>query len=129
MLLSKLKNICCRVFFMIKTSHIYSHLKLILNNIQVLFTIRDLYKVPTSQKFNFLKDNFKESIKLFTKIVIFLNILIIVYIFTQPLYMSKMWHKINFQVKLKRFWIQSFSSPRPVAIPRLKSSIFPTIYS
>ena len=49
-------------------------------------------------------------------------------LFTQPLRLSRIWHKVNFLAEFYRFWIQSFPSPRLVASPRLKNSVCPTIY-
>ena len=45
----------------------------------------------------------------------------------QPLCMSRMWLKVNFSSEVKQVWIQSFPTPRLVAIPRLKSLICLTI--
>ena len=42
-----------------------------------------------------------------------------------PLGMNSLVKPIPLQVG---FWIQSFPSPRLVGIPRLKSSVYPTIY-
>ena len=51
-----------------------------------------------------------------------------VIIFTQPLRSGMIWQKDNFYGKFNRFCIQSFSSPRLVASPRLKNLVCPTIY-
>ena len=51
-----------------------------------------------------------------------------VWIFTQSLHMSSMQHKVNFLSGIQGVWILSFSSPRLVATPRLKSLVCPTIY-
>ena len=47
--------------------------------------------------------------------------------FTTPT-INQMWHKVNFYAEFYGFWIQSFPSPRPVVILRLKSQVCSTIY-
>ena len=44
------------------------------------------------------------------------------YVFTQPL------HQGQCVITVALVWIQSFPSPRPVTLPKLKSSVNPTIY-
>ena len=50
------------------------------------------------------------------------------YVFTQPLHYSWMWHKVNFFSGVLLVWIQSFTLFKPVAEQWLKSPIWPTIY-
>ena len=51
-----------------------------------------------------------------------------IYVFTQLILTSRMWHKVNFYVEFNRFEF-SFPSPRLVAVPRLKSPVSTIIYS
>ena len=51
---------------------------------------------------------------------------IYIYVFTHPLHTSRMWHKVNLLNRVEQIWIQSFTSPRLVAIPMLNSPICPT---
>ena len=50
------------------------------------------------------------------------------FVFTQPLYKNQNVTQDQFFRGVQLVWIQSFPSPRPVAISRLKNPICPTIY-
>ena len=46
----------------------------------------------------------------------------------RPLRSGRIWHKVNFLSGVLQVWIQSFPSPRLIALPRLKNLVCPTIY-
>ena len=48
------------------------------------------------------------------------------YIFAQPLYHKRMWHKANFFSEVQLLWNQSFPSHKLVVIPKLKTSVYST---
>ena len=60
---------------------------------------------------------------------IFLAIIAVVYIYYPPLLKSWMQHMINLLNAVYKVGIQTFPSPRPVAIPMLKSTVYPTMYT
>ena len=72
-----------------------------------------------------------------TLLKVFLRIYIYIYIYIylsediwvcQRLY-TRMWHKVNFLRGVQLLWIWSFSSLKPVTVPRLKTPVCPTIDS
>ena len=49
-------------------------------------------------------------------------------VFTQPLYHQQGMIQGQFLCTVLMVWIQSFTFPRPVTLPKLKNTAYPTIY-